>query len=102
MPIDAMKTDLAPPPLPALDDLPMEQASAAGLVARTAAIGREIGLPSSLAEIGLDRSALPRVVELTRASGRLLAIAPVEVTDELLTTVLERAHAGDLTERSPA
>lgn len=86
----------------ALEGLGPREGTASGLVSTTAELGRQLGLPTSLADIGLDRSALPRVAALTMASSRLVAIAPVDVTPDLVLHILYRAWAGDLTERSDA
>jgi len=65
-------------------------------VARTAELNRRIGVPATLADIGLDAEQLPRIAELALAARRLIAIAPVEPSHGLLLDILERAHAGDL------
>lgn len=69
---------------------------------RVVEINRAIGVPATLAEIGIGRDRLPQVADLTLASARLLAIAPVEPTRELLLDLLDRAHAGTLTHGSIA
>jgi len=66
-------------------------------IARVAEINRAIGVPATLADIGVDRDQLPRIAELGRASQRLIGIAPIEPTTERLLDILERAHAGVLT-----
>jgi alcohol dehydrogenase class IV len=86
----------------ALEDLPAEQASPDRTISRIVAINREIGVPATLAEIGLDRDQLPRIADLALGSARLLAIAPVEPSRDLLLEILERAHHGVLTDRSVA
>ncbi len=63
-------------------------------------IGRRIGLPSSLAEIGLAKADLPRVAELGMASKRLVLMSPLPADPALLLAILERAHAGSLSERN--
>ncbi len=79
-------------------------ASASGRVddaiAITAELGQRIGLPPSLAALGLDADQLPRVAELGLASARLVAMSPVRADAHLLLEILHRAHAGALTERS--
>ncbi|MEU2349826.1 iron-containing alcohol dehydrogenase [Modestobacter sp. NPDC049651] len=86
----------------ALEGVPAGEASADRTLARVVEINAQIGVPSSLAEIGIDRDQLPEIAELGLRSARLLAIAPVDPTRDLLLEVLEHAHAGVLTERSPA
>ncbi|HXR43333.1 MAG TPA: iron-containing alcohol dehydrogenase, partial [Pseudolysinimonas sp.] len=66
-------------------------------VDRVARICANIGLPASLAELGVERDALPRIAELALASKRLINVAPLEVDHALLLRVLEAAHAGDHT-----
>ncbi|BDO42723.1 iron-containing alcohol dehydrogenase [Cellulomonas sp. NTE-D12] len=63
-------------------------------------INGEIGLPGSLADLGVTADQLSRIAELGLASARLVAIAPVPVTHGLLLGILERAHVGALRERS--
>jgi alcohol dehydrogenase len=65
-------------------------------VARIAEINAMIGIPRTLAEIGLERDQLPHIAELALGSKRLLAIAPIEPTRDALLSILERAHAGVL------
>ncbi|TQS43044.1 iron-containing alcohol dehydrogenase [Cryptosporangium phraense] len=76
--------------------------TAAGTIARVAAINRAIGVPRTLADIGLGRDELPRIAELALGSARLLAIAPIEPSRDVLLEILTRAHDGLLTDRSAA
>jgi alcohol dehydrogenase len=64
-------------------------------VDRVAEITRVIGIPRSLAEIGITREQLPRIAELALRSKRLVDISPAGSDPELLLTILEAAHAGD-------
>jgi alcohol dehydrogenase class IV len=86
----------------ALEGLPAGEASAERTLARVVEINRQIGVPASLADLGLTRDQLPHVADLALRSARLLAIAPVDPTRELLLEVLESALAGTLTHRSAA
>ncbi|MFR0355243.1 iron-containing alcohol dehydrogenase [Streptomyces sediminimaris] len=86
----------------ALEHIPASEASAARTVARVAEINRTIGVPATLAEIGVGREQLSRMAELALKSARLLAIAPVEPDRDLLLDVIGRAHAGVLDERTAA
>ncbi|MFQ1002703.1 iron-containing alcohol dehydrogenase [Modestobacter sp. SSW1-42] len=86
----------------ALEGIPVTEASAERTVARVVAINAAIGVPADLAAIGIDRDQLPHVADLGLRSARLLAIAPVDPTRELLLELLEHAHAGLLTDRSVA
>ncbi|WP_166521131.1 iron-containing alcohol dehydrogenase [Modestobacter roseus] len=86
----------------ALEGIGAAEASAARTVARVVEINARIGVPADLAAIGIGRDQLPRVADLGLRSARLLAIAPTDPTRDLLLEVLEHAHAGELTDRSPA
>lgn len=68
-------------------------------IAAIVALNRSIGVPDSLADIGITVDQLPRIAELGQASGRLIAIAPVPASRDLLLQILTEAHAGVLTER---
>ncbi|WDQ00351.1 iron-containing alcohol dehydrogenase [Micromonospora chalcea] len=80
----------------ALEAVPAADASAARTLARVVEINQEIGVPRTLAEIGLTRSQLPQIAELGLRSTRLIAAAPVDPSRELLLDILERAHDGAL------
>ncbi|MGC4861868.1 iron-containing alcohol dehydrogenase [Micromonospora sp. DT68] len=84
----------------AIEQIPPGEASAERTVARIALINREIGVPASLADIGVERAHLPRLADLALGSTRLIAIAPVTPSRDLLLDILERAHAGALADRS--
>jgi alcohol dehydrogenase len=86
----------------ALEQIPLEEASAERTIARVVELNRDIGVPATLAEIGVARDQLPQIAELALRLERLLAIAPVEPTRELLLDLLERSHAGTLSGRSVA
>jgi alcohol dehydrogenase len=86
----------------ALEHIPPDEASAERTIARVIEINREIGVPATLAEIGVQRDQLPRIADLALQLERLLAITPVEPTRELLLDLLERSHAGALRDRSLA
>jgi alcohol dehydrogenase class IV len=60
-------------------------------IGRIAEINRAIGVPASLSEIGVRRSQLPRIADLALGSTRLLAIAPVTPTRDLLLEILSDA-----------
>ena len=62
-------------------------------------LNRSIGVPASLAEIGITREQLPRIAELAGNSARLIAISPVPATTDVLLGILEHAFAGTLNER---
>lgn len=80
----------------ALEHLPPAEGSAGRTVARVAELNEQIGVPATLAGIGVTRDQLSRIADLALRSARLLAIAPVEPSRELLLDILERAHAGAL------
>ncbi|MGO2110581.1 MAG: iron-containing alcohol dehydrogenase [Pseudoclavibacter sp.] len=62
-------------------------------------LNHTIGVPGSLAEIGLTAPDLPGLAELALSSTRLLAISPIPATRELLVELLEEAHEGRLSTR---
>ena len=72
-----------------------ERDDAQAAIDRLAAITVEIGLPSSLADIGLDRADLPRIAELASGVTRLVALAAREATPDLLERILDAAYDGD-------
>lgn len=72
-----------------------ERDDAQAAIDRLDAITVEIGLPSSLADLGLDRAHLPRVAELAGGVTRLVALAPREATSDLLARILDAAFDGD-------
>ncbi|MCZ2839962.1 iron-containing alcohol dehydrogenase [Modestobacter sp. VKM Ac-2985] len=86
----------------ALEGIPAADASAERTVARVVALNAEIGVPADLAAIGLDRDQLPHIADLALRSARLLAIAPIDPTRDLLLEVLEHALTGTRTDRSDA
>lgn len=65
-------------------------------VERVAEINRNIGVPTTLAEIGITREDLPRIAGLALLSKRLVN-APARAGVDLLTRILEAAHSGDRT-----
>lgn len=80
----------------ALEHLPADQASALRTVIRVAELNEAIGVPATLAELGIASDQLPDIADLGLHSARLLAIAPLEPSRELLLDILGRAHAGIL------
>ncbi|MHA3724119.1 iron-containing alcohol dehydrogenase [Leucobacter sp. HY1910] len=70
-------------------------ADPARAIDRIAEIVKNIGIPSSLQEIGVARSDVPGIAELTLASQRLTNIAPIAVDLALVTRIIEAAQAGD-------
>jgi alcohol dehydrogenase class IV len=77
-------------------------AQADDAVTAIVALNRAIGVPASLADIGVTAEQLPRIAELGLASARLVAISPVPATHDFLLDILTRAHAGTLSERTPS
>ena len=72
-----------------------ERADAQAAIDRFAEIGTQIGLPATLADIGLQRDQLRRVAELSAGVTRLVALASREVTPDLLERILDAAFDGD-------
>ena len=83
----------------ALEGIPARESSAGRMLFRIVEINRDIGVPSSLADLGIERDQLTQIADLALRSARLLAIAPVDPTRELLIDLLQRAHAGHLNSR---
>ena len=71
-----------------------------GAITAIVAINRSIGVPASLADIGITAAQLPEIADLALASARLIAISPVTATRELLIDILTHALEGSLTERT--
>lgn len=86
----------------ALEGISPPEASPHRTLSRVVAINRAIGVPATLAEIGVMRDQLPQIAELALRSARLLAIAPVEPSRDVLLDLLERAYSGTLTDGSQA
>lgn len=63
------------------------------------AINAAIGVPRSLSDIGITQDQLPHIAQLGMASQRLVAIAPVPATADLLLGILTRAFKGALSDR---
>ncbi|WP_085369010.1 iron-containing alcohol dehydrogenase [Leifsonia sp. NCR5] len=64
-------------------------------VDRVADLCRTIGIPGSLAELGIERDQLPHIAELALRSKRLVDISPIGSDPALLLAILEAAYAGD-------
>jgi alcohol dehydrogenase class IV len=79
----------------ALEGTPVS--SAERTLARIIEINRAIGVPATLADIGVARGQLPRIADLALQSRRLIAIAPIAPDRDVLLDILERAHDGALT-----
>jgi alcohol dehydrogenase class IV len=63
-------------------------------IAAVAALGAEVGVPASLAEIGLDAAALPAIAEQAIGIRRLIDNNPRPVDRDGARLVLEQALAG--------
>ncbi|WP_291039013.1 iron-containing alcohol dehydrogenase [Herbiconiux sp.] len=66
-------------------------------VDRVAVLCRAIGIPQSLAEIGVEHDQLERIADLALRARRLVDISPLGSDRQTLLTILEAAHAGDRT-----
>jgi alcohol dehydrogenase len=69
----------------------------ADAIAAVVRLNAAIGVPASLAEIGITVEDLPRIAELGHGSARLIAISPVPATPDFLLDILTHAHSGHLT-----
>jgi len=72
-----------------------ERDDAQAAIDRLATITEQIGLPASLADIGLERSQLPHIAQLTSGITRLVALASRDATPDLLERILDAAFDGD-------
>lgn len=72
-----------------------EADDAQAAIDRLAAICEEIGLPASLADLGITREQLPRIAELAAGVTRLAALASIDATPDLLERILDAAYDGD-------
>lgn len=70
-------------------------ATAQAVVDRTAEIAATIGLPATLAELGLGRDQLPEVARLASGVTRLVQNSPVPADEALLRRILDAAYTGD-------
>jgi alcohol dehydrogenase class IV len=71
---------------------------ARGAIRAVAALNHAIGVPASLAEVGVTRDQLPRLAELAARATRLVAIAPVPAPPAVLLDILDQAYTGHLAE----
>ncbi|PJJ55208.1 iron-containing alcohol dehydrogenase [Compostimonas suwonensis] len=71
------------------------RADAQAAIDRIALIVATIGIPRTLADIGITRDQLPRIAELARGVTRLAGNAALPPTRELLLSILEAAYTGD-------
>lgn len=72
-----------------------EADDAQAAIDRLAAICHAIGLPASLADLGVTRAQLPRIAQLAAGVTRLAALASREATPDLLQRILDAAYDGD-------
>lgn len=73
------------------------ESTPAAAIERVAEIVAAIGIPASLADIGVKEDDIERIAELALASARLTTIAPIPVDSEQITRILRAAYAGDRT-----
>jgi len=64
-------------------------------IVEVARICDAIGVPRTLADIGVERSQLPRIAELALGVRRLVENAPAPVDEAFLLAILEAAHRGE-------
>lgn len=72
-----------------------EADDAQAAIDRLAAITVEIGLPATLADLGIERAQLRHVAELAAGVTRLVALSSREATPDLLERILDAAYDGD-------
>jgi alcohol dehydrogenase class IV len=73
-----------------------ERERAQHVVRTVAAVGAAVGVPRTLADIGVREADLPQLAGNALAQTRLVGIAPIPVTEATLTGILERALHGVL------
>lgn len=73
---------------------PDDAVAAQDAVDRIADLCREIGIPTSLAEIGVEEAQLEHIAELALRSKRLVGISPVGSDPGVLLSILRAAHSG--------
>ncbi|MRJ76223.1 iron-containing alcohol dehydrogenase [Aeromicrobium sp. SMF47] len=56
-----------------------------------ASIMRDVGIPSGIGAVGFDEGDVPSLVEGTMKQQRLLATAPLEVTEDAVASILEQS-----------
>lgn len=78
------------------------EADAAAVVRSVNELKGEIGVPATLADIGIVEAQLPAIADLALQSARLIAISPVPADRELLLDILGRAHSGALDAKGSA
>jgi alcohol dehydrogenase len=78
------------------------ETDAAAVVRSIADLKAEIGVPATLADIGIDAEQLPAIADLALQSARLVAISPVPADRQLLLDILGRAHSGALDAKGSA
>ncbi|MCV6987393.1 iron-containing alcohol dehydrogenase [Mycobacterium shinjukuense] len=69
--------------------------AAAATIRFVVELRRRIGIPHTLAKIGLSRRELPHIIELASTVGRLVNNAPGADPRELIAPIVERAWAGN-------
>jgi Alcohol dehydrogenase, class IV len=72
-----------------------ETATAQAVIDRVAEIGEAIGLPRTLADMGLDRERIPEVARLGAGVTRLVDNSPIPTDEGVLHDILEAAYTGD-------
>ena len=73
-----------------------EQDQARDVVRTVAAVAAAIGVPRTLADIGVRETDVPELVTHALAQQRLIGIAPIPVTEATLAGILQRALRGEL------
>ncbi|MBV8429791.1 MAG: iron-containing alcohol dehydrogenase [Solirubrobacterales bacterium] len=79
-----------------------DQAAAAAAISAVAELARAVGVPASLAELGVEETELPGLARLAHGVTRLIANNPRELGETELAGILEAAWRGELDRRDPA
>jgi alcohol dehydrogenase class IV len=72
------------------------EARAESAIEAVRSLARDIGIPVTLAEIGIERDQLPRIAELALTVSRLAGNAPLPASQAEFERILEAAWSGDL------
>jgi alcohol dehydrogenase len=80
------------------DDEPAAEEAIAGV----AELARKVGLPASLAELGVAEEELPELARLALGVSRLIVNNPRELGEKELLEILRAAWRGELSRREPA
>jgi alcohol dehydrogenase len=79
-----------------------DEAAAGRAIAAVAELARAVGVPASLAELGVEEGELPELARLALGVTRLIANNPRDLGEAELAGILDAAWRGELSRRDPA